>query len=139
MCPKGSGDMFGKKRIALLSISIVLLGVTAGSLLIADPALASRGGKGSAGASIAFNPSQGVAVGAQYQVTVSGLRANSWVTVGAYYPDTTWWSSGVTDGNGNFSCTFTATGSGQILHEAKLQGHNGRVRLMASATLTVSP
>jgi hypothetical protein len=128
-----------KKRVALLSISIALLGVTAGSLAIAEPALAARGGKGSSGASIAFNPSQGVVVGAQYQVTVSGLRANAWVTVGAYYPDTTWWSSGKTDGKGTFSCTFTATGSGQILHEAKLQGSNGRVRLVASATLTVSP
>jgi hypothetical protein len=112
------------------------------SVALAGPALAARpgggGGGGGTGATITFDSTQ-VTVGMQYRVTGTGFKANTWVTFGAYYPDTTWWSSGVTDGQGNFAATFTATGSGQILHEAKEQGNNGRVRLMASATLTVNP
>jgi hypothetical protein len=102
-------------------------------------------GKGSA--SIAFSSataaagqaSPAVAVGQQYQVNASGFKPNTWVTVGAYYSDTTWWNSGVTDGNGNISLTFTATSAGQIYHVAKEMGSKDALRTRATATLTVTP
>jgi hypothetical protein len=44
---------------------------------------------------------------------------------------------GSNDGQGNISLTFTATSAGQVYHEADQLGNNDRLRLMASATLTV--
>jgi hypothetical protein len=61
------------------------------------------------------------------------------VSVGAHYADVTWWNSGVTDSQGNISLSFTVSSAGQVYHEADQLGNNDRQRLMASATLTVSP
>jgi hypothetical protein len=125
-------------RIALAALIALAL------LAVVPTAVAAKGGKSgggsgsSTGAAIVFDPGT-VVVGQQYQVKGSGFRANTWVTVGAHYSDTTWWSYGVTDSQGNISVTFTATSSGQIYHEAKEQGKNGRLRLAAYGTLTVNP
>lgn len=80
-----------------------------------------------------------VAVGQTYQVNASGFKPNTWVTVGAYYADTTWWNSGVTDANGNISLTFTATSAGQIYHVAKEMTSKDALRVRATATLDVTP
>ena len=97
-----------------------------------------RTGGGATEARMSFDPTTAV-VGQQYRVNGSGFRANTWVTVGAHFADTTWWNSQQTDSQGRFSLTFTATSAGQVLHEAKERGNNGRLRLRATATLTVSP
>jgi IPT/TIG domain-containing protein len=102
----------------------------------AEDAFAGRGG--GSGPTLTFEPSTGT-VGQTYTVAGSGFRANTWVTVGAQYPDTTWWGSRITDSTGSFRIPFTATGSGQILHEAKEQRSNGSLRLRVSTTLTVNP
>jgi hypothetical protein len=93
---------------------------------------------GSAGAKLSFNPVS-VVVDGQYWVNGSGFRPNSWVTVGAYYADTTWWTSGRANDQGHIHLgPLTATSSGQILHVAKsLNEKTGRMRLLATATLTV--
>jgi hypothetical protein len=106
------------------------------------PALALQSAQGapkgsSTGARLQFNPTTGV-MGQQYTVTGSGFSANRWVSVGAHFSDTTWWASGQTDGQGRFSFTLTATSAGQIYHEAKEMGSNGRLRLKTSATFTVN-
>ncbi len=108
-------------------------------------ALAAKGGKGGAGsggatgASITFSAAT-VVVGQTYQVTGSGFSPNTWVTVGAHFPDTTYWNSQITTGQGTFSLTFTATSAGQVYHEAQELSNNGTtLRLKASATLTVNP
>src|SRR5919108_25835 len=105
-------------------------------LAVVPAAVAAKGGHGN-DASIAFS-SASVSVGQQYQVNGSGFKPNTWVTVGAHFADTTWWNSQVTDGQGNFSLAFTASSAGQIYHEAKERGNNGRLRLRASGTLSVS-
>jgi len=107
------------------------------ALVAAPIAAAGKGGHGH-DASITFNPAT-VAVGQQYQVNLSGFSPKTWVTVGAYYPDTTWWNSGITDANGNISLTFNATSAGQIYHVAKKMQPNNSVKLRAAATLSVSP
>jgi hypothetical protein len=114
------------------------------ALALVPGALADKGGNrgggsgGPNGGTLTFDPAA-VTVGQQYQVNGSGFGAGVWVTVGAHYADTTWWNSQVTDGQGSFSLTFTATTSGQVSHEAYQQGNNGRVRLMTTATLSVAP
>jgi hypothetical protein len=120
------------------AITALLVGLT---LLLVPVAFAAKGGNASAGsngATITFDQAT-VVVGQQYHVNGSGFSPNTWVTVGAHFSDTTWWNSQVTDGQGSFSLVFTATSSGQVYHEAKEQGNNARLRLMATATLSVSP
>jgi hypothetical protein len=111
-------------------------------LVLVPAAVAAQGGKGGGSktsASLTFS-SPAVVVGQQYQVTGSGFAPNTWVTVGAHFPDTTYWASQVTDGNGTLSLTFTATSAGQVYHEAQQLSNNGTtLRLKASATLTVNP
>lgn len=89
---------------------------------------------------LVFNPST-VSVGQQYTVSEFGLAPNTWVTVGAYfaYPTLTQWCSHDTDSAGNWSCTFTAAESGNVLHEAYEFRKNGTKQLVGSGTLTVSP
>lgn len=115
------------------SIALVVLAAV-------SPAFAGKGrpGGSTTGARVTFDPSSAV-VGQQYRVNGTGFRANTWVSVGAHFADTTWWGSQVTDGQGKFSLVFTATSAGQVLHEAKEMGNNGRLRLRATATLSVSP
>jgi hypothetical protein len=107
------------------------------ALVVVPVAIAGKGGHGH-DASISFNPST-VAVGQQYQVNLSGFTPNTWVSVGAHYPEMTWWGSGATDANGDISLTFTATSAGLIYHEAKEMQRNDSFRVRATATLNVSP
>jgi hypothetical protein len=107
------------------------------ALTVVPVAVADKGNHGH-DASISFNPATAT-VGQQYQVSLTGFTPNTWVTVGAYYPDMTWWNSGKTDANGNISLTFTATSAGQIYHEAKEMQPNDSLKLRAGATLNVSP
>ena len=90
---------------------------------------------GTTEAQITFDRSQ-VMVGETYHVSGSGFRPNTWVTVGAHFPDTTWWNSQKTDAQGRFYLAFKATSAGQIHHEAKEQGNSGRLRLRATGMLT---
>jgi hypothetical protein len=127
------------RRFALAAVLSVAV------LALVPAALAAQAGKGggsgakTTGASLKFS-SPTVVVGQQYQVTGSGFAANTWVTVGAHFPDTTYWASQVTDGSGNLNLTFTATSAGQVYHEAKQLSNNGTtLRPKASATLTVNP
>jgi hypothetical protein len=126
-----------KKRPAVGRAAVVALIL---ALLIVPAALAAKGGGGGggSGATIEFAPSS-VVVGDEYRVVGSGFRPNTWVTVGAHFSDTTWWNSQISDAQGNISLSFTATSPGRVDHEAKQQGQNGRLRLLATATLTVSP
>jgi hypothetical protein len=115
--------------------------ITGLMLLVVPAALAGKGGNGAGGAtgaSIAFAPTT-VVVGQQYQVNGTGFKPDTWVTVGAHYADTTWWNSAKTDAQGRLSLAFTATSAGNIYHEAQQLGNNDRLRLVASATLTVGP
>jgi len=114
-------------------IVVLVLATTLASIATGTAAAARRG---ATGAKITFDPAQ-VVQGTQYLVKGTGFSANTWVSVGAYYSDTTWWASGVTDDQGRFSLTLTATRAGQVLHEAYQQGKSGRFRLKTSATLTV--
>ena len=108
--------------------------------LIAGTAFAAKGGqRGSSGASISFDTAGDVTVGTSYTVVGSGFRADTWVTVGAHYPDTTWWASGKTDASGSIRLVLTASSAGEILHEAKEVTNSGRLRLMDTATLSVAP
>jgi hypothetical protein len=125
-----------RRHISLLAALMLV------SVLAITPAAVAGKGKGaraggSTGATMSFSPTQ-TTVGSQYWVNGSGFRPNTWVTVGAHFPDTTWWNSQKTDGAGRFSLLFTATSAGQIYHEAKEQGKSGRLRLVATATLTVT-
>jgi hypothetical protein len=127
-----------RRRIVLFAAFALI------SILAVTPAAVAGKGKGkgtraggSTRATISFSPAQ-TTVGSQYRVNGSGFRANTWVTVGAYFSDTTWWNSQKTDAAGKFSLLFTATSAGQIYHEAKQQGNGGRLRLMTTATLTVT-
>ena len=116
-------------------IAIALVALVA---LVAGPATAGGKGNGRGGpsrGSLAFS-SDHVVVGADYQVAGSGFPANTWVSVGARF-GTTYWGSGVTDGSGRFSFTFSAESAGQIVHDAYTQGNNGSWRLATSATATV--
>ena len=119
------------KRTAAVSLLAV-------ALMLVPAALAGKGAAGSGtGATITFAPGTAT-VGQLYTVTGSGFRPNPWVTVGAHFADTTWWNSQVSDAQGRISLSFTATSPGSVYHEAKQQGNNGRLRLVATATLTVS-
>jgi hypothetical protein len=118
-----------KSRVLALLAAVALTA----SMSVASAPAAPRGG--STGPVMSFDrPS--VMVGETYVVNGSGFRPNTWVTVGAHYADTTWWNSQMTDGAGRFSLTFRATSAGNVLHEAKERGNNGRLRLQATATLT---
>lgn len=117
---------------------VLLIVAVVGSVMVAPGAVAAGRVKGRSGhpsASLAFDPNPAVA-GAQYQVNGSGFRPNTWITVGAHY-DTVYWTAVITDSSGSFSLTTTAAAPGEILHEAKQQTKSGRLRLMATATLTV--
>jgi hypothetical protein len=101
---------------------------------------AALGGKAApSGATFSFDPSA-VSVGVTYQVHVSGLRADTWTDVGAYYiaSDAAYWCSGWSDSGGNFSCSFYAEKAGSIKHET-YQKTSNRYRLKGTAYLTVSP
>lgn len=117
--------------IIVLAMATMLASVATGA------AVAARSAADPNGAKITFDPPT-VVVGTQYRVNGSGFRANTWVSVGARYSDTTWWASGLTDDQGNISLTLTATSAGEILHDAYQQGRSGRFRLKTSATLSVS-
>ncbi|TMM32663.1 MAG: hypothetical protein E6F93_07485 [Actinobacteria bacterium] len=115
-------------------------------LALVPAAVAAKGGAGGNGSStggsgvvFTFDPAT-VSVGQTYQVDVSGLRANTWTNIGAYYiaSDAAYWCSGTTDGAGNFSCSFTAEKAGSILHEV-YQKTSNRYRLKGSTYLNVSP
>jgi hypothetical protein len=125
-----------------ISRNIALAAVLSVAVLALVPAaIAAKGGptSGTTGASLTFS-SPTVVVGQTYQVTGSGFAPNTWVTVGAHFPDTTYWASQVSDGTGHISLAFTATSAGQVYHEAQQLSNNGRtLRLKASATLTVTP
>ena len=129
-----NADAMTRRSIAHVLIALALL------LAVVPAAVAGKpGSRGSStGAKITFAPAQAT-VGSQYTVNGTGFRPNTWVTVGAHFADTTWWNSKATDGQGNLSLTFTATSPGQVLHEAKEMGKNGRLSLRATATLTVNP
>lgn len=120
---------------------VISILVIVAALAVVPAAVAGKPGAGSGGATgaaISFDPSSAV-VGQQYRVNGSGFRPNTWVTVGAHFADTIWWNSQQTDGSGRLSLTFTATSAGQVYHEAKERGNNGRLRLRATGTLTVNP
>ena len=118
----------------LLALSAVL--ALALSLSISSAFAGGKGSTGSTGAQITFDRSQ-VMVGETYYVSGTGFRPNTWVTVGAHFPDTIWWNSQITDAQGRFRLAFKATSAGQIYHEAKEQGNSGRLRLQATGMLTV--
>lgn len=122
-----------KSRLLAL-VAVVALAL---SLSISSAVAGGKGSTGSVGAQIMFDRSD-VKVGETYHVSGSGFRPNTWVTVGAYFPDTTWWNSQLTDAQGRFDLAFTATSAGQIYHEAKEQGNNTRLRVRATGMLTVS-
>jgi hypothetical protein len=124
-----------RRSIALASLVLAVLLAVVPAAVAGKPE--TRAG-GSTGAKITFTPSPATS-GSQYTVNGSGFRPNTWISVGAHFADTTWWNSKVTDSSGNFSLTFTATSSGQVMHEAKEMGNNGRLRLRTTATLTVNP
>lgn len=136
------GGFTAVKRTPVIN-HIAAVAALAVALMLVPGALAGKGGErggggAGSGASITFDSTY-VTVGQTYRVNGSGFRPNTWVTVGAYYADTTWWNSQVSDAAGNISLSFTATSAGQVRHDAKQQGANGRLRLLASATLTVGP
>jgi hypothetical protein len=131
-----------KDRFAQIP-SIVALVLVLVLVPVAHAAKGGNGGTGSGrthGATVTFEPST-VVTDQQYQVKVSGLGANAWVSVGARfpYPETTHWCSKWTDSAGNYSCTFTALVAGSIVHDAYQMGNNDRFSFKASGTLTVSP
>ena len=109
------------------------------ALALAPAALGSRSGSGGTGVSFTFDPNA-VSVGLTYQVNVSGLRANTWTTVGAFYiaSDAAYWCSGWSTATGTFSCSFYAEKAGSIKHET-YQKTSNRYRLKGTAYLTVSP
>ena len=129
-----SGAVFVASGLAVLALALVP-GALAGK---GENRGGGPGSGGANGAAISFDPAQ-VAVGDQYRVNGSGFGADVWVTVGAYFSDTTWWNSQKTDSEGKFSLVFNATSPGQVYHEAKQQGNNNRLRLMATGTLSVAP
>jgi hypothetical protein len=121
-----------------------LIGVMLVVVLAVVPAAVGKGGAtisfSAASVSVGQQSSPAtVAVGQQYQVHASGFKPNTWVTVGAYYSDTTWWNSGVTNANGEISLTFTATSAGQIYHVAKEMTSRDALRVRATGTLNVTP
>jgi len=126
----------GQALMRKMFIVVTLVAVVA---IVAGPATASGRGntRGGSSGSLRFS-SDHVVAGSEYQVIGTGFRPNTWVSVGARY-GTTYWGSGVTNGNGDFALTFTAQESGSIVHDAYEQGNNGRWRLMSSATLTTYP
>jgi hypothetical protein len=124
-------------RVVRIALILALAAMTLSSAALAVAAPGRGGTHGTTGATISFAPTQ-VVVGSDYRVNGSGFRPNTWVTVGAHYSDTTWWNSQLSDAQGNISLPFTATRTGSIYHEAKEQGNNGRLRLVTSATLTVT-
>jgi hypothetical protein len=79
-----------------------------------------------------------VTVGNTYTVRLSHFRANTWVTVGAYYLPVNSYCGGVTDSAGTFACTMTALSAGSIEHEAKEQQRT-KLRVRAEAFLQVNP
>jgi len=122
--------------MSLKSRLLALVAVLALALSLSiSSAVAAR--SGTTEAKITFDRSQ-VMVGETYHVNGSGFRPNTWVTVGAHFPDTIWWNSQITDAQGRFSLAFKATSAGQIYHEAKEQGNSGRLRLRATGMLTAS-
>lgn len=122
--------------MSLKSRMLALVAVLALALSLSiSSAVAAR--SGTTEATITFDRSQ-VMVGETYHVNGSGFRPNTWVTVGAHFPDTIWWNSQITDAQGRFSLAFKATSAGQIYHEAKEQGNSGRLRLRATGMLTAS-
>lgn len=122
--------------MSLKSRMLALVAVLALALSLSiSSAVAAR--SGTTEAKITFDRSQ-VMVGETYHVNGSGFRPNTWVTVGAHFPDTIWWNSQITDAQGRFSLAFKATSAGQIYHEAKEQGNSGRLRLRATGMLTAS-
>src|SRR6266498_932354 len=114
---------------------LVVLCLFATLMILALPAVAARGGRGhggtgtvgGTGATLTFDPGTAV-VGAEYHINGSGFSPNTWVSVGARFPDTNWWASGETDGQGNFSFVLTATGAGQIVHDAYQKTNSGSWR-----------
>ena len=119
-------------------IAPFVLAILVFALLLVPAAVANKVGGHGHDASVSFNPAT-VIVGQQYRVNLSGFSPNTWVSVGAHYPDMTWWGSGVTDASGDISLSFTATSAGQIYHEAKERQSNDSFKLRAAATLNVSP
>ena len=113
-----------RSRLAIVGIAALMIL----SVVVSGSALAAPGGSGGK-SSISFSMNPHAVVGQQYEVRGTGFTPNTWVTVGGYYADTTWWASGITDGLDTFRLTLTATGTGEILHEAKEQMNNGRLRL----------
>jgi hypothetical protein len=123
-----------KSRIlALFAVLALALSISISSAVAAGKG--TPGTSGGTGAQITFDAAQ-VMVGETYHVNGSGFSPNTWVTVGAHFPDTIWWNSQITDAQGRFSLAFTATSAGQIYHEAKEQGNSGRLRLRATGMLT---
>jgi hypothetical protein len=121
--------LFGATAEALLIVTLVFG-------LLAVPVLAAPKG-GRTTAAMTFAPAT-VSVGDEYVVSGSGFRSDTWVAIGAYYSDTTWWGSAKTDSQGNIQVTFTASSPGNVLHQASEQGRNGSMRIKASGTLSVS-
>ena len=95
-----------RRSIALAAAIVFVLMLAVSPAAVAGKA--PRGGGGSTGAVITFNPAS-TTLGSQYTVNGSGFRPNTWISVGAHFTDTTWWNSKVTDSQGKFSLTFTAT------------------------------
>lgn len=135
--------MTRKPAAVLVVLSLAVLALA----LVPTAGFAAKGGNGAnptrggggGGATFTFDLTA-VVVGQQYQVSVSGLGPNAWVTVGAHFPwpETAYWCSKWTDNTGNWTCTYTAMAAGDILHDAYQMGNNGSFRLKGSATLTVS-
>jgi hypothetical protein len=119
---------------AFIAVALVTL-----VALVAGPAAAGGRGntRGGSSGTLRFS-SDHIVAGSAYQVIGTGFRPNTWVSVGARY-GTTYWGSGVTNGNGDFAFTFTAHEAGSIVHDAYEQGNNGRWRLVSTATLTTYP
>jgi hypothetical protein len=87
---------------------------------------------------ITFNPTA-VSVGETYTVSGTGLPANTWVAVEAFYSHIPTWSAGVlTDSSGDANVTLTATDSGHIRHVLLVQGDRGFVKA-AQEQLVVDP
>jgi hypothetical protein len=128
-------DVLKSRAVALIAAAALIASLSISSAAAAPH---KRAAGGATGALITFDRAQ-VMVGETYHVNGSGFRPNTWVTVGAYFADTTWWNSQITDGSGRFSLAFTASSAGSIYHEAKERGNNGRLRLRATATLTAYP
>ena len=136
-------------RFIPIVIMVLLVAALSASPVLADPGHKGGHGKGGKGgnntqesATLTLAPNPVSASNSEYTVSASGLAANKYTVIGITHSATSWstsWISLTTDSSGSFSFRWESGPEGEAKHDVYQAKGGGKLQLVTSAMLTITP